>query len=356
VQIPGVIDADGHVAEPGDLWDRFLEPELRGFGPKLVRDEQGRMRMVIGGELIPPVPAPPEWGDRARPAGGADPRARLADMDAEGIEQSVLFPSMGLFFAGIEDDRVHGALCRAYNDWLGEFCATDPARLFGVAVIPQGDISASVVEARRACTELGFRGVMVRPNQIRGRSLHHPGYEPLWKLVEELGVTLAVHEGTTQNVQQSGRDQFESFAFRHACSHPLEQQMGCLALICGGVLQRHPDLRVVFLESGCGWAPYWLERLDEHMEKWSFATVPLPHEPTEYFMRQCFISCEPDERTLPSVVSMLGDDNIVFASDYPHPDGIFPGVVKALADRDDLSDTTKTKILATNAKRLFDLK
>jgi predicted TIM-barrel fold metal-dependent hydrolase len=87
------------------------------------------------------------------------------------------------------------------------------------------------------------------------------------------------------------------------------------------------------------------------MEKWGFAAAPLPHEPTEYFMRQCFVSCEPDERTLPQVVAGIGDDNIIFASDYPHPDAIFPGVVAALADREDLSHETKTKILATNPVR-----
>jgi predicted TIM-barrel fold metal-dependent hydrolase len=121
------------------------------------------------------------------------------------------------------------------------------------------------------------------------------------------------------------------------------------------VLERHPDMRVVFLESGCGWVPAWLERIDEHMEHWRHATTPLPLEPSEYFARQCFVSADPGERTLPQVLQLLGDDNVVFASDYPHPDGIFPGVVAALADRDDLSDVEKIKILATNPARCFGL-
>jgi predicted TIM-barrel fold metal-dependent hydrolase len=354
VSIAGVVDADGHVTEPPEMWEERLAPEHRAFAPRLVRDERGQWRVLLDGELMPPIPTPKEWAARFRPAGGMDPKARLVDMDAEGIERSVLFTTTGLFFGGIDDDEVQIALCRVYNDWLGEFCAVDPTRLFGVAVLPQNDIAASIAEARRAVTEYGFRGVMVRPNLIRGRNLHHPVYEPLWQTIEDLDVTVAVHEGTTQNVVQSGQ-RFESFTFRHACSHPHEQQMGCLSLICGGVLERHPGIRAVFLESGCGWVPYWLERLDEHMEKWAFATTPLPHEPSEYFARQCFVSTEPDERTLPAVISTLGDDNIVFASDYPHPDAIFPGVVKALADRDDLTDATKTKILATNPLRLFGL-
>jgi predicted TIM-barrel fold metal-dependent hydrolase len=355
VTISGVIDADGHVSEPAEMWLERLAPEHHVWAPRLVRDDVGRWRFLIAGQLMPPVPTPKEWAGRARPAGGSDPKARLVDMDSEGIDTSVLFTTTGLFFGGIEHDDAQIALCRAYNDWLGELCAVDPDRLVGVAIVPQNDIVATVDEARRAITEHGFRAVMVRPNLIRGRSLHHPAYEPLWAAMEELGATVAVHEGTTQNVVQSGIDRFESFAFRHACSHPHEQQFGCLSLVCGGVLERHPALRVVFLESGCGWVPYWLERLDEHMEKWSFATSPLPHEPSEYFLRQCFVSTEPDERTLPATISVIGDDNIVFASDYPHPDAIFPGVVAALADRADISDTTKTKILATNPARCFGL-
>ena len=355
VQIPGTIDADGHVTEPREMWRERLPSELRAAAPRLVRDEQGHIRVYMAGEMMPPMPMPKEWEGQAQRAGGADPKARLEEMDAEGIERSVLFPTTGLFFGGIEDDLAQTALCRVYNDWLGEYCAADPDRLIGVAAVPQNDLTAAVEEARRAVTEYGFVGVMVRPNLIRGRNLHHPAYEPLWKEMENLGVTIAVHEGTTQNVIQSGRDRFDSFAFRHACSHPHEQQMGVLSLICGGVLERHPGLRAVFLEAGCGWAPYWLERLDEHMEKWGFAAAPLPHEPSEYFARQCFVSAEPDERTLPAVISTLGDDNIIFASDYPHPDAIFPGVVAALADRDDLSTETKTKILATNPVRCFGL-
>ncbi len=355
MRIAGVVDADGHVSEPPEMWNEHLAPEHRAHAPRIVRDEHGRFRILLAGELMPPIPTPKEWAGKFNPAGGADPKARLVDMDTEGIERSVLFTTTGLFFGGIEDDEAQIALCRAYNDWLGAFCAIDPQRLIGVAVVPQNDLIEAVAETRRAVGEYAFRGVMLRPNLIRGRSLHHPAYEPLWQAMEELDVTAAVHEGTTQNVIQSGRDRFESFAFRHAVSHPHEQQLGCLSLIGGGVLERHPELRVVFLESGCGWVPYWLERLDEHMEKWSFATRPLPHAPTEYFQRQCFVSCEPDERTLPAVISTLGDDQVVFASDYPHPDAIFPGAVAALTDRGDLSLETKTKILATNPALCFGL-
>ena len=131
--------------------------------------------------------------------------------------------------------------------------------------------------------------------------------------------------------------------------------MAMLALICGGVLERHPRLRVAFLESGCGWIAWWLERLHEHLEHWGHASQPLPRSPEEYFQRQCFISSEPDERTLPGILSLLGDEQVLFATDYPHPDGIFPGVVAAMADRTDLPAASKSRVLRDNAARCFGL-
>ena len=350
-----VVDADGHVNEPPDLWAQYLPAEFVDRAPQRVRDEQGRTRNVIDGEMLEVIPMAPEWNSADRPTGGWDPEARLADMDAEGIAQAVLFPTTGLFFAGIDDAALETALCRAYNDWLFDYAAADRSRLIGVATIPQHDVDAAIAEARRAVDDLGARGIMVRPNPIAGRPLHHPIYEPLWAAAAELDVPVAIHEGTTLNVVQSGHDRFEDFAYRHACSHPHEQQIACLSFTCAGILERHPDLRVVFLESGCGWIAWWLERLDEHMEEWEHATTAPPLPPSEYFARQCFISTEPNEHTLPAVVSLLGADNIVFASDYPHPDAIFPGAVRALSERTDLDAATITAILDTNPRRCFGL-
>ncbi|TFG96495.1 MAG: amidohydrolase, partial [Myxococcales bacterium] len=301
------IDADGHVQEPASAWERHLAPRYRPFAPRVLRDDQGRVRQMIGGELKPYIPVPAS-GDWEIPAGGHDPKRRLSDMDAQGVESSILFPTFGLMFAGLERTDVQVALCRAYNDWLHEFCGADPKRLLGVTVVPQHDLLESLAEARRCVDELGFRAVMMRPNPVRGRSLDDPIWDPLWSLLEELDVPLAVHEGTTQDLPQSGRDRFDNFALRHVCSHPHEQQIACVGLVMGGVLERHPALRVVFLESGCGWLPHWLERMDEHMDAWGHATAKLPLRPSAYFRRQCFVSCDPQERTIPSVVELVGED------------------------------------------------
>jgi predicted TIM-barrel fold metal-dependent hydrolase len=348
------IDADGHVQEPADAWERHLAPEWRAYAPRTIRDDQGRVRQVVGGQLEPCIPAPGS-GDWEIPSGGHDPVQRLADMDRQGVEKSLLFPTFGLFFAGLERADVQAALCRAYNDWLHEFCGADRGRLVGVALLPQSDLGAALAEARRCVRELGFRGVMMRPNPVRARTLDDPHWEPLWSLLEELGVPLAVHEGTTQDVPQSGRDRFENYALRHVCSHPHEQQIACAGLVMGGALERHPALRVIFLESGCGWLPHWLERMDEHMHAWAHAIAKLPLAPSEYFRRQCFITCDPNERSLASVAALAGEDVIAFATDYPHPDALAGDLVARITERAELSLAAQEKILRRNAERCFGL-
>lgn len=347
-----VVDADGHVQEPPEAWDR-LDVRYRPLAPRHLIDDQGRYRQFVGGELRPYIPAPPDGWDI--PAGGHDPKARLQDMDQQGIDRAILFPTLGLMFAGLERTDVQIALCRAYNDWLSGYCSADRERLVGTALLPQHDVAESVAEARRAVEELGFRSVMLRPNPVRGRTLGNPIWGPLWSLLEDLDVPLCVHEGTTQDLPQSGHDRFDNFAMRHVCSHPHEQQLACVELILGGTLERHPGLRVAFLESGCGWLPHWLERCDEHLTSWGHATAPLPLSATEYFLRQCFISVDPGERTIETVARLVADDVLLFASDYPHPDAGSGDVVGRIADRDRLSDESIEKILYRNAERCFGL-
>jgi uncharacterized protein len=354
-----VFDADGHVIEPWEMWVDYLDPDYRSLAPVNVVDNIGRPRRVIAGEMMPPsvhvLQSAEELEQEVERDGGHDPKARLVDMDAEGIERSIIFPSLGLRFAGLADPYAADALCRAYNNWLADYCEADPSRLIGVGLLPQQDVRLAVAEAKRTVEQLGFRAVMLRPNPINGRNVDHPSYEPLWSELENLGVPAAFHEGTTQNIVQSGADRFDNFAFRHVCSHPHEQQYALLSLICGGVLENHPKLVALFLESGAGWLPYWLERMDQNTSDWGYATLRLPLQPSEYFARQCFITCEQRESMLPAVVDVLGDDFVMFATDYPHPDGVFPGAVALLRDRTDISDETKTKLLSTNAARCFGL-
>jgi uncharacterized protein len=122
------------------------------------------------------------------------------------------------------------------------------------------------------------------------------------------------------------------------------------------VLERFPRLKVAFLESGCAWLPFWLHRMDEHWEKRAHEVPWLRMKPSEYFRRQCMISCDPDEATIPAVVHYIGEDYVCWASDYPHWDAIFPGAVAELRKHlSGLSEAAQQKILGDNARRFLDL-
>ena len=137
----------------------------------------------------------------------------------------------------------------------------------------------------------------------------------------------------------------------------MEQMSSCVSLVYGGVLERFPELRVVFLEAGCGWVPFWLERMDEHYEnglKRNYgASATLSMRPSEYFQRQCYVSADADESFLPHVIDVLGDERIVFSTDYPHPDSKFPHAVDSFLGLDRVSEESKRRILWDNALDLY---
>jgi predicted TIM-barrel fold metal-dependent hydrolase len=348
-----VIDADAHVLEPREMWTQYLEPRFRDQAPRFIRDEQGGERLVTEGVVHDRIPYR-EHTWMARRAGGFDPHARIADMDLEGIDVQILFPSQGLFIHAVKNPALAAALCRAYNDWLADYCRAYPTRLVGIAAVPLQDVDAAVREARRAIGQLGMKGVVVRPNPLAGRTLDDAAYDPLYAELQELDAALCVHEGTG-NFPAAGADRYRNYLLRHLLSHALEQQIACVALICGGVLERFPRLRAVFLEAGVGWVPYWLERMDEHYEGLGDLVPWLKMPPSEYFRRQCFVSAEPDEKALPYVAETVGADHLMFGSDYPHFDMKFPGAVAAVRDRPELSPAAKQKILCDTPARAYRL-
>lgn len=358
-----IIDIDGHVREADDLWERYLEPPFHASAPRIQRVPNGQSLFLLEGDRYhrKPDETPFETRRDGAPANpnrerAMDPVGRLKDMDSEGIECSMLFPSAGLYLPSVEKEPYAVALCRAYNNWLFDYCRANPRRLLGVGVIPVQDLKAAVEETRRVVFELGFKGVFVRPNPVKGRTLDNPLYDPLYKVIQELGIPLMIHEGSGAYLPTAGVDRFAgSWFFTHTISHPFEQMLACLNLIGKGVLEKFPQLKVVFLESGAGWLPYWLWRMDEHFEILPFQVPWLKMKPSEYFRRQCYISCEVDEDNLGDTVRAVGEDRILFASDYPHWDAVFPGAPKALLDRTDIGGDAKKKIMGENALRLLGL-
>jgi predicted TIM-barrel fold metal-dependent hydrolase len=357
-----VVDADGHVVELPPMWLEHLAPEFRGRAPRYTTDENGRFCLVLGDTLVArfaydlSTHTSDDWEHAPHREGGWNPKRRLSDMDAEGIDRAVLFPSLAFFACEAKDPALDAALCRAYNDWVAGYCRAAPDRLFAVALLPLRDLPAALRELERAAGELGLRGAFVRPNPLAGRPLHHPAYEPLWECAAALDVPIAVHEGLSDTLPTLGRDRFENPVMLHVLSHPFEQMAACAGLVLSGVMERHPRLRFAFLESGSGWLPYWLERMDSHFETWRALLPAIRERPSDYFRRQCFVSCDPDDGCLRAVVEAAGDECIVWASDYPHPDAHFPGTLARTRESlSGISEASRRRILGGNALRLYGL-
>ncbi len=360
-----VVDADGHVIEPLSAWDSLPER----FRPVIERDRHGYEHVSVGGKEILVVSLgllgtpgsvmsdPSIFKPLAEAqAGGSDPAARLTDMDAEGIDIAVLYPSIGLYFWALEDAVAAAAIATAYNDWLSGYCAESPGRLYGAAMLPMQDPGAAVDELRRIDGAGTFRAAFVRPNPCNGRVLSDPAYEPVWDEAEALGLAVAIHEGSSVTIPTLGADRPFNPLVLHTSSHPFEQMMACAQLIANGVLERHPSLRVVFLEAGATWAAFWPQRMDEQVHGFGGFCPDMRLTPSEYFARQCWISADVDESALAAVAPVIGEERIVWGSDYPHHDATFPGAVTELRHSlDPLPTPAQERIIGANARDLYQL-
>lgn len=367
-----IVDADGHVVEPLDLWDRYIDAEFHDRRPVV----EPQFITVEGKKMSRLGLADPGSGydiEEFNRGAGWDWQHRFGEqalkgftsgtfvemMDSEGIDQMVLYPSKALYAASIEymDARLSAAICRAYNRWLHDFCSAAPDRLIGVAVTALHDPELAAEEARHAVEELGLRGCTIRPNPYAGRNLEDRAYDGFYAEVARLDVPLAIHEGAGAYMPQYG-ERHPSHLARHAMCHTMEQMGAAFSMTVGGVMERHPTLDVALLEAGGGWLPYWLDRLDEHVHWLRHArneTGHLTMRPSDYFRRQGWIHCEPDDPSLRSVVDYLGADRILWATDYPHPDGRFPGVVDELMETKALSPEEIAFFGGGNAQVLYRL-
>ncbi len=393
-----IVDGDGHIMEEvNDVWtadridhdrwgdwvprkevvDEIYETihvggQVRGGG----RELQDRMAAAVG-------MTPREFFDLLqglRRPGGHEPAARLADMDADGIDAVVLYPSLGMFFGPCDEipalhDAEFVADCqRAYNDWLADFCEHEPARLFGVAGVPLQDVERACAEVEHAVAR-GLRAVFVRPSAyVDELPFNHHVYDDFWSTCERHGVPVAFHPavhvdtpgacrkfGLVQisdntSVTNMAMDEIHGgSALGQAVGNPVDMIVTMGRVLMGGVCERFPQLKLVFLESSGGWVPSLLERMDEQVQAFPLEKRWLSLLPSEYFARQCYVSVEPEEWNVAAVAEKLGTDRILWASDYPHPE-YHLGVVDELRERiEPLPPADQSRILGTNAIECYGL-
>ncbi len=353
-----IIDADCHVFEPIEMWEQYLEPAFKSRAPS--RD------MTVEGEKI--VNKVSEQLQReglkvmirdytSYGISSYEPESQVKAIKKMGVDISFLYPTMGLWLFAVDtmEPQLAGAFTHAYNHWLRDFCSYDPQILRGVGAINLHEPDDMVPQLHQIAA-WGWKAVFLRPNPVKGRLLCDSAYEPFWTECDRLGIAVSIHEGTHCQLPSTGADRFNSRFAMHACSHPMEQMMAMLALIEGGVLERHPNLRVGFLESGCGWVPYWLWRLDEEYENFAWEVKDnVKMKPSEYFRRQCFVSFEPSEPYLCEMIDRIGCDNLILGSDFPHIDHKTNAIKDVVTLEERLSPKTVQKLLWDNPSRYYGL-
>ena len=391
-----LIDSDAHVIEPADLFEKYLEPRFRSPLPVAWSEYSGeplafRFKLVIpgagGAEYSMPFGRDPLNDERRARFGGLTfdfgeplvlpgheqaylefarkgfaPETYSQAMERTGIDYMVVYPTVGLLSTAVPDMTADTAAAyrRAYNNWLHDFCSEAGGRVFGAASVDLRDAEEAAREVRRCVKEFGFKAVHINPVPVGSHRLYDSFYEPLWNALEELDVPLAIHTGTGTAADDMLYHYLPGLrTAQTTVAFTIGNMLACAALIMGGVLERHPKLRVVHLESGAGWVAFWLDRLAASVQG-GFRGLEIPGlklSPIEYFKRQCYISADPDDPGIEQVIDVLGDDNIVTATDFAHPEGRrYVSAVKELLELPGVSAESKRKIMWDNALKLYPIR
>ena len=354
-----VIDCDSHVMEPADLWQRYLEPKYRDRAIR-IEETDGVERLIIGEKVVLErvlaglgganidrrklFTEPHRYIDGCPPA-SYDPAERVKLLDSWGVDRGVLFPTIGILPFPEDDVALASAYCRAYNTWQAEFFQSIPNRVVPIATVNWHDVDEATKELDR-CLALGFRGLFVPPETIAGRSPGDAHFDPLWSRCQEAGIPGCLHvivrfDGAAapfSGWRTAGLG--PTFGFALGATGQLIPALA--ALVLGGLFDRFQTLKIASVEAGCGFAAYLMDRLDEkHHFFRPLSAAPLAERPSDYIRRNCYFVAEPEERTIGAMMDLVGEDHILWGSDYPHVDS-----------RLDAADLMRESVKAESGKRL----
>jgi predicted TIM-barrel fold metal-dependent hydrolase len=347
-----VNSADSHVVEPFDLWQERLPWHLRDRAPRRV-EQDGRWLFVIEGmpprKMGSPSPAATDGPSHFR-AGGADPDLRIADLEADGVWGEVLYPTIALFGFLIPDPELRWACARAYNDWLADTFARSSNRFAGAALIPVQEVDLAVEEIERVAG-LGLRSVMLPMSPPAERPYNSPDYDRLWAAAASHRFPVSFHVGTGAS---PWTERGPGGAVINYVEVGLGAQRTLSYLAASGVLERHPDLHVVMVECGAGWLAWVLERMDEAFEEHaSWVNPKLAEPPSWYVRRQGHVTFGNDASGVHNR-GFTGIEPLLWASDYPHPEGTWPHTRQTLERVfAGVPDHEKAAIVGGTAARLY---
>jgi uncharacterized protein len=328
-----MISADSHVDEPFDLWDGL---------PERIREKMHARRPLVN-----------------RPKGGMDSKERIPDMDRDTLAAEILYPSHSMRLLDL-DQEVQQAIFPVYNDWLAAYCKTSPKRLYGVPVIPVYDIDWAIKELKR-CHDMGLVGLMIWREPHPDLPFTHPThYERLWATAAEMGAPVNLHTLTGFNyhsVRLKGIERVRGAV--NTCNY---DGINCLFnLIWAGVCDRHPKIRFEFVETEIGWMPWILQQWDYYFHRFAkhdpnHEEFPLTRKPSEIFAEHIFATFMHDPVGA-SFLDRWGDRNIMWSSDYPHPNMTWPNSRAFVAQQiGHLSMERKVHLLSQNVIDLYGLK
>jgi predicted TIM-barrel fold metal-dependent hydrolase len=371
-----LISADSHVVEPGDLWTSRLTTGLRDRAPRAVQDANNHHWYVVGhdgargvdltlsrvagmttAEVQALLDDDPSADVGAR--GGSDPVARLHDLWNDETVVDVLYPTAGLSVLQMDDVELQEACCRAYNDWLIEFCAVDPVRLVGLALLAANDMERAVAELERT-RAAGLRGAIIWSAPPAGSSFFDDDYEPLWAAAAAARMPISLHilagRKLSMNIRQFNQDLEGTFYAAFETRQEIHRSV--CELIAAGVFERHPDLRVVAAEAGIEYAANLERKLDSGYTSFWKKFSNLTMMPSEYFRRNVYLTYINDSIGLNNL-RFTGADHFMWSGDYPHQASVWPESRRAI-ERDveavgGIDEDTLHKLTVANAARLYDI-
>jgi predicted TIM-barrel fold metal-dependent hydrolase len=370
---PG-IDCDSHVLEPADMWQNYIDPEFRDRALRvdviegtevLFADNEpflaGRMAglggshidrsVLMNGNLV--------YEDGRLPA-SYDPKARLDLFRDWGLHGGLVFPTIGILPFNITDDRLMNAYSTAYNRWMSEFLTDAGPQVLAVAQVNMRDLDSAILEVERAAAA-GFKAIFVPPELVDDRLLSDPTFDLFWQTCADLSLPICLHVVVRFGgagmpfapwmIGGAGR------LFSFTLSSPGQLIPAVTNMILGGVFDRVPDLKVIVVEAGVGWVPYLMDRLEEKNATLGgpLHDVPLALRPSEYLQRNCWFVAEPNERTIGSALDLVGQDRILWGSDFPHIDSTMTAVSEIKASLASLSSTQQNAVFGDNARALFNI-
>ena len=366
---PIILSSDSHVFEPPDLWTKRIDNAFKSRAPRMERVGDVDHLVIEDGQMIAGIglisnagaryDAPETISDHARfedvHEGGYDPAQHLRDMVIDGVYGEVLYPSQGLFYYKVADPQLFSAICRAYNDWLAEFCSVGPDRLKAIAMINVDDVADAVSELERTA-KFGFVGAMITEYPLEERRYDHSDYEPLWAAAAGLNMPLSLHPATrrvlsnTALVERTVHD-----ASRRATKVFLPAISMC-DMIFSGVFERYPDLRLAIVEFELSWVPYVLTNMDyTYRERHEEAQYRFKGDtlPSDFFARNVFLSFQEDDIGI-RLRDRIGVDCMMWGSDYPHSESTFPRSRQVLDEiLQGVPEEERAKIVCHNTARLY---